>query len=766
MATTPHFMMIHPPAAVNDATILHASTGAQPTSPTTPTVAPPQPIENRLIFRNPLLGGMLFPIMLPRPRSAFSLPTLISPTATPTDQTLFDEPQSGGPQHYLPQYALDTTGSGAQAQLNVSLAGSGSGWLLTVKLKDVTPMSEVSNCKAEMPTTRYFVQATLPNIMETWDFPNAVADSTSITLTMPIADIGTLADIHTAMTTQSLLPKLILRRSPALALPVPLAAATPGQPPPQQLYRQSAVAIDTSIDFYFDPTIDQNIFSNLPQGGSGTSSTLNPATAPYPSGGVKSYPYWQDPMQPGQIYFLPDAYKIARMATSPHTPAMSVTTSGSDPATLNVTLTFLALPVWDPNRIAAAAVSLSKASNFSVLPATTFSILPATTTQLLLNLPSTGASASDAPVPVANATIDTANGIQGSVTLSLALFTQVYQAIFQPLDMLLTGQVNVTVDQNTEPVPFSGRASDFTGEIIDTTLNYDHSANQVTVVATNGIESPIQVNALPVALATSGTATPLTVVSTSPTLPATVVSALQGNSAASASTASASTDGSSAGTPASGAAVAAPPSSVTLVLQLAAGQSVGSSSNIQFDLSQVTVNPDSQAIWQAIVQNQALAPVQRQITLQLVAEVFASQTASVASASSSASSGSSAAAGSSTSAGTDTSDAGSATPASSSAASSSSSAPNQPAGAAANPLLAVQVVFQNGQSVTFTPSMTANGGIYTQTIGLNVDIEDYIFGGGDSSNYTYRVDTITAAGVQQGSWQTTNNDAPFVTLGS
>ena len=220
----------------------------------------------------------------------------------------------------------------------------------------------------------------------------------------------------------------------------------------------------------------------------------------------------------GRFYFLPDAYAIARLASSPHSPALNITTSGSDPATLSITLTFLALPVWDPGRVAAAASAPAGPllSNFGISKITSLSILPATTTQLVLNLPSTDPSAGNAPVPVANATIDTANGIRGSVTLSLAQFQQVYDALFVTPSVLLSGKVNVTVDQDTEPVPFSGSASDFAGNILDTSLSYDPSANQLSVVATNAIESPIQVTALPVTLSQGGSTVPMNVASISP----------------------------------------------------------------------------------------------------------------------------------------------------------------------------------------------------------------------------------------------------------
>jgi hypothetical protein len=727
MATSSSMMMIHPPVSRTGASTLVTPAGSQ----IAPRIQAPAATlaNNQLVFRNPSLGILFW--NLPKPQSAFTLPTLISPTATPNDQTLFNEPQPGGPQHYLPAYALATTGSGNQTQFAVSLGVSSSGYLLTVKLTDVTPMSIISNRTRETPATLYILSATLPGRTETWSFPTAVVDGVSITLSMPFTDPAVRDAIYTAMTDQSLQTKLILRRSPSLALPVPSTPPPPGPPPPgqpapQQLYRQSAVAIDTPIDFYFDKNLDQSVFANLPHVGSQTPSTLNHVSVPYPQSAAKSYLYWQDPLQPGQLYFLPDAYKIARLATSPHTPAINVTTSGSDPSTLNVTLTFFALPVWDPNRIVAAAAG-PLLTGFSISTIASLAILPATTTQLLLNLPATDSSASNAPVPVANASIDTANGIQGSVTLSLAQFQQVYNALFVTPSVLLSGQVNVTVDEDTEQVPFSARASDFAGKIFDTSATYDAGSNQVTVVATNGIESPVHVTGLTATLLNGDTAVPSTLVSINPNLPVDLQPVPPADAA-------------------SGNTPAAQPSSVSMVLQLAAGQSFDpQSDNIQLDTSQVVVNPDSRAIWRAIVQNQVVAPVQKQITIQLPAEVFSPPSAPATSDTSSAT-----AASGSASSGTGAPAAGASTTSSHASAS----------------LLAVQVVFQNGQTVTFQPSMTATGGLYTQTIGLKVDIEDYILGQGDSSNYTYRVDLITASGAQHGDWTTNNVDDLFVTLGN
>src|SRR5665213_1732604 len=90
-----------------------------------------------------------------------------------------------------------------------------------------------------------------------------------------------------------------------------------------------------------------------------------------------------------------------------------------------------------------------------------------------------------------------------------------------------------------------------------------------------------------------------------------------------------------------------------------------------------------------------------------------------------------------------------------------------PAGASNSPLMAVQVVFNDkGQSLMFLPSTPAIAGLCSQTISLNVDIADYVLGRGDNSNYTYRVDTITANGTVNGPEISANLDDLFVTLGS
>ncbi len=758
-------MIIHP-SLVSAPPASAARTGAVPvvrptTTPATAAGAPPFAVRLGAasplldLFRNPALGGLFR--LSPQPRASFALPTLIAPTATPNDQTVFEEPKAGGKEHFLPTYKLATTGSGSQVRYAVSLAATSSGYLLTVKLADATAPALAANRVRMTPATRYFLSATLPGRTQTWDFPTASADGTSITLTMPITDPGVRDAIYQAMTQQSLQTKLVVRRTPALALPVPPAAPVAGKPPPQPLFRAAQVTIDTSLAFFFDPSLERDVFVNLPNATGGQPATLRPVTIPFPAGGAKSYSYWQDPLQPTAIYFLPDGYKIARLATSPHTPALGITTRGSDPATLNVTLTFLAIPVWDEARTAAAMAGPLQAA-FSIPSVSSLTILLATTSKLLVNLPSADPTASNAPVPITNAIIDTATGIQGSVTLSLAAFQQVYNAMFVSPSVLLSGQVDVTVDDVTDSVPFSGRASEFAGEIFDSEIAFDRGTNQVTLTVRNAIESPVHVDALAATLLRAGRPTPAKVVAISPPLPVDLGpwEADSPPDPAAAVATAASTDGDgTAGTAApspgddeapatapsattavaSTAAVAsrvAPPlSSLTLTLQLAPGQSFDPATDkVDLDTSQVTVNPDHDAIWNAIVEHQSVAPVKRPITLLLAATVF-----------------------------------GPTAPPSLAPALAPTPPPPDASSSAAPALLAVEVVFANGQTVTFLPSLPVTGGFFSQTLQLNVDIAAYILGTQDSSVYNYRIDAVTAAGTRPGAWTTSNVDTLFLSLG-
>ncbi len=89
-----------------------------------------------------------------------------------------------------------------------------------------------------------------------------------------------------------------------------------------------------------------------------------------------------------------------------------------------------------------------------------------------------------------------------------------------------------------------------------------------------------------------------------------------------------------------------------------------------------------------------------------------------------------------------------------------------PAQPVADTVMAIQVVFENGQTVDFDGSQTPDGaGFLTQTVKLAVPIEAFVLGNADTRSYRYRIDRVTAGGVKTGAWITDNRDVVYIVTG-
>jgi hypothetical protein len=147
-----------------------------------------------------------------------------------------------------------------------------------------------------------------------------------------------------------------------------------------------------------------------------------------------------------------------------------------------------------------------------------------------------------------------------------------------------------------------------------------------------------------------------------------------------------------------------------------ASQLLDASCTPQFDLSHVTAVPDPKATWQAMMQDQVVGPVSRNLTLKFVAAMLTKP----------------------------------------------SSAPATPP-SSQDAVLAVQVVFDSGQTVTFDGSQTADtAGFINQTLKMSVPMDAFVLGTGPTDSYKYRTDVVTGAGIKQGTWTTDNRDTLFI----
>ena len=693
-----------------------ATAGAASRASVVPTAAVHSPTlsmanSSLLYMRNPMLGR--WSLGKPMPRSSFSLPVLISPDATPQANALFEEPADPAKKHYLARYAVATVGSGGAQSYGVSFAANAEGFVLTVQLADVTDAALVSNAtRIEPTTTRYVLTANLEGLAATWDFGTASSDASTLTLTLTVTDPASRDSIYRAMTDASAHAQLIVRRS--LEIAVPAASAADGSQP---LYRESLTAVDLSIAFTFDPVLDKNVFALL--GGVGTGqSTWSVTQVPYAPDN-RSFPYYWDARQPSHVYYLPDTFQVGRQQSPPHAPNITITTGGSDPASPTFTFSFLALPVWNPDRIANAAAWWQNYLKTTTPP--DMHLFEASNTGLQLTLPAADGSGSPALVTQAGAIIDIAGGINCSVTLALAQLQQVYAALFDKVSQLLSGIVTVTVDSDVESIHFSWRAEDFAGGTLDTMSAFDPEQSQFTVVVSNSLESPVHVDSLPAAIMKGPidpkTGRPSTKVqdlgqTLSPTPPVDLTPPAPA----------------SGGTPS---ATPTGPNSITLQMRMLpqglgelgsvlgqtlaslatqsgnTGQNAAGDCVVVIDFGHTTVKPDPAAIWDAIMSNQVVGPVQRNVKVMAFASMFS----------------------------------------------------------AAN-VRAVQVVFENGQTIDFNSSTQADAsGLMTQTVTLAVPVKAFVLGTGDTSYYTYRIDLVSATGTQQGQWVSSNTDSFYVQTG-
>ncbi|HXZ14846.1 MAG TPA: hypothetical protein VEH77_02525, partial [Roseiarcus sp.] len=473
-----------------------------------PNVATANPAVTHLV--NP---GVMFPIRTSgRPRAAFDLPTLIAPGNPPTDQMLLEAPRAPTKRYFTPHLAIALAPGAGPRQQWVALATTANGCKLTVHLREDTAAALASgNARIEPSAVRYFISATLQSRAVNWDLTAAPSpQGADLTLTLELTTFADRDLLYAAMTDPAALAKLIIRREVDLAAPV-FAPPTP--------YVRSTTAIDSVVPFTFSKDLDANVFAGLP-GGAGRLPGWNVLRVNWNG---RAYPYYQSTDEPAQVYFLPDAFKVDRQPAPPHAPAITVAAVGADMTNMQMTLTYLASPVWDPGRIAAAATELQSTLALQAPP--TLALFQATTTALLLSVPNPDGSEGAAVLPQKDALIDVAAGIKGSVTMSVTQFRQVYNALFDAESALLSGEVQVTVGTDVARVPFGARIADMHGDVVQVDQLVDVQHNVMGVAVTNTIESPVQVNALTGTIARGGVPIPSSIKSIVPPLPATLAPA-------------------------------------------------------------------------------------------------------------------------------------------------------------------------------------------------------------------------------------------------
>ena len=642
-------------------------------------------------------------------RAAFDLPTLVSTANPPTDALLFEAPRDPGKRFFAPQYVIATAPGSGPRQQWVALEATGTGCKLTVHLTENTPdRLRAGNAPIAPSTIRYFITATLQSREVNWDLTQVAAPSgNDLALKLELSTFADRDLLYAAMTDQAAQARLIIRRQVDLALPV--------FPPPTQ-YARTTTAIDTVVAFTFNKDLDANVFAGLP-GGAGQLPGWNVCAVNWNG---RRYTYYQATNQPTQVYFLPDAFKVGRQPTPPRRPSLAVAVSGADIASMQMTLSYSAVPVWNPQRISAAATELQKTLALQGPPS--LALFQAANTALLLSLPGGDDGGGSSLAPQKDALIDLTAGVQGAITMGLAQFRQVYNALFDTRSALLSGEVQVTVGTDVAHIPFIARVADMDGDIVDIDVSVDTGNNVLKATLRNAIESPVHVQSIGGTIIHGDKPIASSVTATSAPVPVDLAPA--GSQAAGTLTVTLSPATSDVLTNIAGSLLGdllggTKPTDTQVAGALGdlAGQLLDSSCTARLDLGNITVVPDPQATWRTIIADGGAGPLSRAVTLKFVAAMLTKLAA-------------------------------------------------PPLPAPADMIMAVQVVFENGQTATFDASQAPDAaGFLDQVVKLSVPIAAFVLGNAPIDSYRYRTDVITGAGIRTGAWVTDNRDTIFVVPG-
>jgi hypothetical protein len=377
--------------------------------------------------------------------------------------------------------------------------------------------------------------------------------------------------------------------------PLPL----PEPPAPASSYRITVYSDDEAMQpnpFVFAP--GSYVFVNVGGGG----GQVGLARFPVDFNGT-SYTYYQDLSQPWLFYYLPDRLKLARRDHSPHYPAMSIRILATDDQVdhTKVTLAYTAMPYADLDRLQAAALELKKFIPIASLPqGVTGAVLQAmqvasSAMTYSLTLPSqagtTGAMTRD------HALVDLRSGIVDAVTMPIGDFQMVFAALFADTE-LFQGRVEVRLGAGAtqvEHVDLIGRMADMSGAPpLDSNEQPDAASGGLNVTLQNAVESPVQVSSLTAKLRGGDTLYDAIIQGVSFDTPTTLAPG----------------------------ANTQPADSLTLTVVPQDPAAAGGALHAVFDLDGVKVQPDGQAVWNAILDPVTYDSYQHQITLEAYPSAF------------------------------------------------------------------------------------------------------------------------------------------------
>ena len=427
------------------------------------------------------------------PRDQIKVP--ICPSADVTDEVLFEGAAQPAKKFYLPRYKLAMD----HQRYEVAFRQEDTGWSFAVSLTKF-PAPSIAAAAATAQEIDHHVAVLVrfnqmignqPGAQEELSFQEVALKGGVLQATLRLDSVQQRDLLYQSLRDRAFGAMLVVRRAITVGVPVqgipvrpplgilvpprgvvrPLPAPAPPMPPAPS-YRQADRVVDQTVDpkpFAFSPELHKYIFSGITPA-SGENLELTRYQVPWSDG--RSHTYYQDGARPSLFYYLPDSFKIARRPDGAHEPLISVSfgqaTSVED---LKATFSFIAVPYVDPKRLRAAGSKL-KASLSEPLPKGSdgpqFEPLLSAPGKTHFSLSYPGCDTSKGPFELREkAMVDLRSGVHDSLTLSLAQFQSLYDALFSPSSLLLTGKVDVELGSDSgEEIPFSARLDDLGGDFL------------------------------------------------------------------------------------------------------------------------------------------------------------------------------------------------------------------------------------------------------------------------------------------------------------
>jgi hypothetical protein len=628
------------------------------------------PLSNRWVELSSLASKILPRTALPREKISGPL----SPLPNPSDETLFEDAAKPEIKYYLPRYRVAEQTISGKAQFRIKLEQAGQGGTLTIFLErfPAPKLEAVARQAAEIPhSIAVKLVARIPmgtsQIQQELVFQEITKEGTLIKAVLRMGQLAQLTQVYQILTEVSFAATLVVLRSMKVALPVPINNSAEIQQLTKQIQslqqeinelskkitalevrrrhleriartnptaRKMLQTLKTELNNLSAQRVaktnalkqkqtqltalqKQKLFRVTPR-------VMNWAIAPSPfvfakdlhryifgnvspaDGGKlgfvlrqvlwkeRSHTYYQQTLEPHRFHFLPDSFKVARRPETPHYPLIAVRFPNPDAAIeiMPVTLEYVAAPFVDAERLEAAAAEMK-----SKLPELAesdrpieFEPLLCDATQFFLTVPrgESGPQREERK----GAKIDLRTGILDAVTLPMSDFQGLFDALFGASAVLFQGEVVVDIDSAQgvpiEKVPVICRLTDLVGDIFDIEIAQDAASAGVRATLRNAIESPLEMRGLRAVLT-------------------------RGN---------AKVDGVIGGLSFETHLVV--PSGEAVNCQVTPAVTLSGSGDVavEFNFDQVIVRPNSEAVWEAIVDQTRLPEFNRTIKVKTIKQTF------------------------------------------------------------------------------------------------------------------------------------------------